>query len=272
MNALFELRGCGRLVGWGALAMVWVLVAAGCSGGRSWSGQEFEQLRSIDRAYRVGAFDEAEARSSELIDAFPEDGRTGVALYLRGLSRVRLGRREEARADLLRAMRVSKDAELRASVEVQLANFAFDDERYVEAARLYGRVAAHPPRSVGADRLWFRYGVSLIREGRFAEARGALRRVVASFPKSRFAAIAQRKLAWHRDHFSVQCGAFSEARSAGEAARSLRRAGIEASVSRLGRGQATPFVVHAGRYGTYGAAKNALASIRAQRSDAFIVP
>jgi len=231
-----------------------------------------EQVRQADRAYRLADYTQSERLTSAVIDQHPGEQFTAEALYLRGLTRIRQDRRREAERDLERALSLCRADDLETLVLIQLGNLAFDDEAYGRAAQCLGRVVDDLPTGVPVDTLWYRYALSLQRSGDFEQARLAFAQLIARRPDSTLMPAARRRMQWRSNHFTIQCGAFSEQGSARAAAENLRKAGVDASVVAQDHRAAVPFVVHAGRYRDFPQAQAALPSVRNVQRNAFIVP
>lgn len=252
-----------------AIGLLGTVVVGGCT---RLPKSAIRQIDQANEAYRVGQYAEAERWATQAIAGHPSHPDVAEALYLRGLSRLRLGRRGEARSDCEDALALCKRRTLAGLLHVQLGHLDFQDGRYGRAAGRYRQALADLPRASRSDEFRYRYGQSLQRSGRFAEAIAVFRRVVAEHPSSRYAVMARRKVAWPHSYFAIQCGAYSDRSRAGAAADALRRRGIASVTVSRGDSASAPYLVHAGRYGAYSAATAALQSIRSIQRDAFVVP
>lgn len=230
------------------------------------------RIRQGHRAYRQGDYARAQRLLSPVIAAHADQPDVGEAYYVRGLARLRAGQTKAAANDFQAALRVADRSELKALLHAQLGNLAFEDGQYGSAARHYRRAAPDLPNRSPTDRVLLRYGVSLQRAGRFRQAKLVLADLLTRFSSGSAAAEAHRKLAWIGDHYSIQCGVYSNQANAQATARKLRAQGLEASAWRETHNGSTRYVVRAGRYTRRADAERALPNVRRIIPDAFVVP
>jgi len=268
MDMGFQGRGRGRRSCLFALP-IGLLTWSGCG---AVPGRTVQQIKQADQAYRLARYGESDRLTSTVIQEHPASPFTAEALYLRGLSRLKQDQRPQAEQDLEKALFLCRQRDLEVLILVQLANIAFDDDRYRRAAQCYQRAVDESPLAVPGDTLWYRYGLSLQRSGDFPGARFAFQQLLARHPGSSLVQHARRRMSWRFDHFTIQCGAFAEERSAQTAAQNLRQAGIDASVSARDPRIGIPYAVYSGRYRAYADAQSALTSVRQFQHDAFVVP
>ncbi len=200
----------------------------------------------------------------------PDD--SAHALYLRGQCQLRLGQRNRAIRDLQVALRTVRNQTLRALIETQFGNVAYDDGDYATACRWYRDAVTRLPAEPPADRVLFQYGSALQRVGAFDDARKVFARVYHAFPRSPHAAAARDKHDWDKPYFAVQCGAFNQPAASQQAAARLRERGLEArSLPEVRAGQRR-YVVRVGQYRTYAEAERMLRQVQGYQPDAFVVP
>ncbi len=228
-----------------------------------------EQVRSAEREYRDGRAENAEKIATTVIDKYPWSGGTAEAYYIRGLARTRRGRGEAARKDFDDAIRLALRADLKAYAAAAAAMQWQTEGDYAQANRSYERALDLLPPDRDQSEILYRYGVSLMRAGRWDDARDVLRRARRDHPHGDFAAEAARWADWSHDYFTIQCGMFSAVANAQRLVRNLRSAGMEPTlVSERGRG----YAVRVGQFPDYASAAGALPRVRRIVADAFICP
>jgi tetratricopeptide (TPR) repeat protein len=253
---------------WSGLVIA-MLAGAGCD---RLGGEAMDQLQHADRAYRTSQYEIAERSATFVIRNAPSNPDTAEAYYIRGLSRLRMHHRASARADFEIALRRTKRQDLRSLLELQLANIHFDDNSYARAAGFYQHVVEVLPENVPAGPTWYRLGVSLQRIARFDRARAAFKQALEHRVDANLAAHCQRAISWMGDYFAIQCGAYSDGKRAREAANDLRHSGVQAEILRQPHVTKAPYLVLAGRYRDYSAARKALTRVQRVQTDAFMVP
>lgn len=246
-----------------------IFLAGGCN---ELPASDVRRIKQAHQAYRLARYSESDRLTTAVIRDYSDKPDTAEAYYLRGISRLKQARRLEAEPDLHAALRLCRRRTLEVLLYMQLGNLAFQDGAYRRAAKLYRRAMDDLPSKVAVHEVWYRYGVSLQRSGDFAGARAALRRAMVGRVSSTMRKDAVRKISWKHDYFTVQCGAFSQMRSARAVAETLRRQGIDAVAPRQNEAGSLSYVVHAGRYRDYASARAALPAVRRVQADAFIVP
>lgn len=230
------------------------------------------QLSQARNAYDAGDFARCAQLVEPIINEHPKNPQTAEAFYLRGLSRLRQHNRSESLEDFRKGESLARDPLLKALLDVQIANFAFDDDLFDQAAVRYGRAIKNLPNAPPTDAAYYRHGLSLIRSGKFADGRKFLTELATRYPSSEFVKPAARALAWDGDYLTVQCGSFNNMDLAHRAAADLRRQSFDAlaypdPTSSFGR-----YVVRIGRFRTYSEARGVLNRVRAQVPDAFVLP
>lgn len=262
------LRGCKMWSGAGMVAIC-LAIPAGCA---ELPGEAVRQIRHADQSYRLARFAESERLASRVIDAHPDKPDTAEAYYIRGLSRLRLGQRSSAASDFEVGLRRCEREELSVLLSLQVGNMAYEAGVYGRAATFLGRAVTKLPTSAPGDETWYRYAHSLQRSGDFAHAGDAFHRVLTDYGNSPSARDALRNVSWRQDYFTLQCGAYSRRRAAGDAAEQLRLRGLVPTVTKLRDRGSVQYIVHVGRYRDFGAAWSALPAVRSVQPDAFILP
>lgn len=229
-------------------------------------------LPDAQRAYDSGDFGRTQHLSSEYLAADKTSGSASQAYYLRGLANARLNRRPQAYDDLQLAVRTGGNAEVAWRANVQLGVLHFEDQHFHDAVNAFEAAAKAMPPRPPLDYVLYRYGQSLERIGRWAEARVQFQRVLREFPAGSIAGNARRRLDLNATHFAIQCGAYGQKQNAANAAAELGRAGLPAGMYREARAGGDVWVVRIGQYRTYAEAQQALARVRAEVPDAVIWP
>jgi len=242
---------------------------AGCGGPGARAQQ---QLGEAQLAAAAGHYSRAEQLVDPVIRAHGGRKELAAAYYVRSQCRIRAGQRDAARQDLDMALRLKPDADLRAQIEAQLGNLAFDEDAYPTASLMYARAVGRLPHLPPTDRIMLQYGVALQRSGQFDAARRVYAELIHDFRGSPHAGTAAVKQSWGENYFAIQCGAFSRPSSAQELVGALRARGLNAEISTEVRGSSRLSVVRVGRFPTYADAARLLARVRGVASDAFIVP
>ena len=229
-------------------------------------------LREGQRAYDRKHFTEAIRMTSLFVDdagALPEAGR---ALYIRGLSHARSGKRSRAYADLRAAAGQSDDTDVIWRSEFALGELSFEDGDWAGAERGYSAAVEAMRPIQPMDRGLYRLAVSAQRLGEWEQGRRRMEMLVRRFPRSPLADSARRILNYGPRYFSLQCGAFALSKNADALKRELARENVSAAVRREARGGRRLYIVYSGRYPTYAAAQRGLTEIRSQVPDAIIWP
>jgi tetratricopeptide (TPR) repeat protein len=252
-----------------ALAAASLALFGGCT---SLPESAVQQVRAGYDAYKARHCDRSVEQLTGVIERYPNNPEVAEALYVRSLCRLRQGQRSSARADLERALVLSRRPVLSALVRAQLANIAFDNDSFAQSARLYARAVPDLPEQPPKDRILYQYGLSLQRTGRFTDARLVFADVFAKHPTSTYASAARRKFKWGHEYFTVQCGAFTQVTSARETASRLQQNGFDAATVPMSQDGTTLFVVHSGKHSTYSAALSAVNRLRSVVPGAFVVP
>ncbi len=243
-----------------------------CSGCDRLPAAAVKQLRQSHDAYRHKQYSAADRYASRVITTHAASPDTAEAYYLRGLAALRQDRGGNARRDFEAGLRLSDRPELIALLHAQIGNLEFEQQHYEQAVALYRQAEHDLPSNPPSDRILLRYGISLQRTGRFRDARRVFAGVMLNYPGRPAAASAKAKAVWMEDYHSIQCGVFSTEGAARAASKRLRDGGFDASSWRETVNGKRRYVVRAGQYRMYADAKAALAGVRQQVADAFVVP
>lgn len=252
-----------------ALPSICLLLPIGCA---TLPEHARQRLLEGDRLYREKNYAAAEVTANVFLKEFPDRPESAEAYYLRALCRIQMGQRITAEGDLDRCLSLSRRDDLTARARAALGGLAFDSGRFTDAITHFGAALERMEERPPADEMHYRYGVALQREGRWDEARKQFSALLHRFPGSRYEDDARRRFSWPLKAFSVQCGAFREAASADALVKKLRGASMDARSAAESRGGRPMHVVYVGSYASYAAADEALKRIKAQVSDAIVVP
>jgi len=254
------------------LAAGGLLVLAAGSGCTRLPGPAVQQVRDAHQAYQRRQYARCEQLLDPVITRHRREPDVAEAHYVRALCRLQSGQAASARQDLEAGLAVADRPELRGLLQAQLGNLEYEAARYAQAAGHYRRARPRLPERPPTDRVLLRFGESLQRSGRFAEAKRIFAELILDYPNSAAARQARGKISPPGGAFSVQCGAYSRRQYADRAVDKLRRAGVTARVWQEQRRGVSRYVVRTGPYQTHDEASKALARIRAHVPDAFVVP
>jgi len=239
----------------------------GCNG--PLGPQAKELLRSGYTSYDKGDDQATVSRMSEFLAAHGRSRRADEAYYLRGLALYRLKDREGARADLNEAASRTSHKALRVRAMAALGELAYEDGEMAFAENMYRQaLAAMAPDDVQADRVHYRLGCILQRQGRWRKADAQFNRLIYRFGDSALAGRARARV--HCSMWTVQAAAYSRKARAAAAAAKLRRSGLSSFSRAVSTGGELLFVVQVGRYATYEQAASALPDVRKHSKDAFV--
>jgi tetratricopeptide (TPR) repeat protein len=231
-----------------------------------------KQIREGHQAYQQQNYAGAGHRLSAAIASYPSHPDIAEAYYVRGLTRLKGGQTEQARQDFLAGLRLAERPELRALLQAQLGNLAYESGLYEAAVARYRQALHGLPERAPTDRVLLRYGISLQRCGQFREAKLVFADLLTCFPHGAVAADARRRAGWVGDYYAIQCGVYAQQPNAQATARQLRAKGVKASAWRETRNGSIRYVVRAGRYAHRADAERDLAEIQRIIPDAFVVP
>ncbi|MCA9250881.1 MAG: SPOR domain-containing protein [Phycisphaerales bacterium] len=277
----------------------WIALVAGCQQLPPAAIQQIEQARG---ELQRRNYDQCEKILNPVIASYQTNNDIAEALYMRGQCRLMKDQRRMGVNDLTTAQHIAREKRLRAWIEVQLANVAFDDGSYPQARELYESALPELPDSPPTDQVMHQLAMACERTGDRTESARVLGELAQKFPtstyskkpgqsntkpritKPRYRTIVQPRnrttltatsptqpRTSQTGRFEIQCGAYARIEHAHQAAARLRQQGINALAIPESRGAGAKHVVRVGKYNTYREASQALARIRKYHTDAFIV-
>jgi tetratricopeptide (TPR) repeat protein len=258
-------------------AAAFLTILSGCTG---LTPQQLQLLREGREAYNREQFATSASKLSELLDqARPQlqqdkpPRELAQALYLRGSSYARLGRRTQAAADLRRCVELDADADSTWRSLVVIGTLHYEDGRWDDAQRVLGQAAERMPAGPAMQVVLYRQAVSLERIGHWAEARRVFQALVDRFPTAgNWTDAARRRLELNASGYAIQCGVFAQPRNAENLLADLRRKGWETSIRRETREGRVLHAVLVGHYATYEEALRQLEAVRKIQPQAVLWP
>ncbi|GJM23781.1 MAG: hypothetical protein DHS20C16_01960 [Phycisphaerae bacterium] len=262
--------------------------------------QQIEQARGeLQRRNYV----QCEKILNPVIASYQTNDDIAEALYMRGQCRLMKDQRRMGVRDLTTAQHIAREKRLRAWIEVQLANVAFDDGSYPQARELYESALPELPETPPTDQVMHRLAMACEKTGDRAESTRIKAQLAQTFPKSTYTATGRANRSTTplkskpryqsnvrptnkttlvatppstprtspNGRFEIQCGAYARIDHAHQAAARLRQQGINALAVPESRGAGAKHVVRVGKYNTYRDASRMLARVRKFHTDAFIV-
>ncbi len=229
-------------------------------------------LASGEQAYRNGQYGAAIQHLTSYLAGAERGPERARALYVRGMALALTQRREQARADLLRAARGAAGTDLAWQPYAVIGILHFEDENWVAGARALKTATKLMPAVAPLDALLFRLGLCHERSGLWSAAATPYRHIVSQFPQGPYTRAADRRLQLRANHFAVQCGVFSSAENARRLVADLEDRGLATYVRQEQRDGARKYVVFEGYYESFGPAKRALARVRGYVRDAVLWP
>ncbi len=249
---------------------LWIVIAVagaplGCADpARSGVATLLEQARG---SYERQQYASAVTRLDQLLGQNPKEPETTAALYLRGISQARLGRRAAAYADLRNAVSRGGDPDAVWRSYVVLGTLAFEDESWSDAGQYLRAAATRMPNATPKDTVLARLAMCHERTGRWSEVRPVCQQIVTSFGAGPHAEWARRRTQLGATHFAVQCGAFTQRKNAEALQTNLARRGFDAYIRSEPRARGSLDVVLVGRYASYAEAQRQLQLIRSTAAD-----
>ena len=234
-----------------------------------------DAIRRLEQAqvhYDGNRFVDSKRALGLVISNYPETKGIDAAYYLRGMCYYREHRQDSARADFELALRHSNSADITARASAQMGHIAYQRKAFAAASRSYAQAIDSAGDAAFMDQVYYRYGDSLQKAGRWEAGRKVLPKVWTLYPNSTLVGYAKMKFGWPHQYHSIQCGAFNRSDLAQGLANNLRRQGFDASSEVNLRGQRVKHVVHVGRYRVFKDAESDLPRVRQHAADAFIVP
>jgi len=228
-----------------------------------------ELLRAGYASYERGDDAGTVRATGEFLAQNERSSRADEAYYLRGLAKYRMKDSAGAKSDLNQALSRTQRSDVRLGGWVALGELAYenDDIEFSENAYRQALTDAEPSRSP-ADRIHYRLGCILQRQGRWKEADGQFNRLIELFGDSELAKRASRRV--HCRAWTVQAGAFGVKARADDVESQLRGQKLAAFSQAVTEDGRLVFVVQVGRHATYDQALSALADVRGHMADAFV--
>jgi len=222
------------------------------------------------RSFQSGDYRDADRSFGEVIARNPTSWALSEVHYLRGLSRLKLGRRAEAKDDFRKGATASPGRELTQLYSaVALANLEYEEGNDATAAHLYRQAIEHRDKNLPMDAMLYRLAVSLQRLGRWAEADDVLARLLSEHRDSSL--IDHARSRFRARGFTVQTGAFADRTNAESLASRLRQEGFEVRLPPP-NGDRMLHAVCVGRYQTYREAAQEAARLRDRGYSALVKP
>ncbi len=283
----------------------WIALVAGCQQLPPEAIQQIEQARG---ELQRRDYDKCEKILNPVIASYQTNDNIAEALYMRGQCRLMKNQRRMGVHDLTTAQHIAREKRLRAWIEVQLANVAFDDGSYPQARELYESALPDLPDSPPTDQVMHQLAMACEKTGDRTESARILGELKQKFPTSNYAAKNRNRTRTQpttikprnrsnvrptskttliatsptpprtspprtspNGRFEIQCGAYARIEHAHQAAARLRQQGINALAIPESRGAGAKHVVRVGKYNTYREASRMLARVRKYHTDAFIV-
>jgi TolA-binding protein len=231
-----------------------------------------QMLERADKNYRAGEYQATEQSADSFLRQFGSSPAAAEAYYLRGLARARLGRWDEAVADLQRSIETSQREDLTAQAHAMLGLYDYQHEQDTDAIQHFEQALPHLAKEPPADDVQYAYAVCLQRLGQWDAARRELAAILHTYPNSDIAEAARRRFRWPQDSFSIQCGAFSKVDNANARVTELQQAGLAAKTAFLESDGGGLWRVYVGQYPTYAEAQAALPGVRSVVPGALIAP
>lgn len=245
-------------------------VAAGCT--QQPLSPEGERLfRAGHQDYEASRYAQADQSFTQVIDRNQQSWALSEVYYFRGLTRLCLNRRDDAKSDFARGASRKGRHIAQVYCAVALANIEHEDGNDARAVHLYEQILRQSSLDdVPVDAVLYRLGVSQQRLGRWNDADETFARLIHKHPDSTLRDAAQRR--FQAAFFTVQVGAFVDRRSADAAAAKLTQAKWPVRITVAAEKGKTLHKVSVGRYQTYAQAAAAAATLRQQGHSVMIVP
>lgn len=244
------------------------LLCLGCQSG----GGGSQSIATARQAYDRGDFATSMRLLSDYLETADHSANTEEAMYLRGLSAAKSGKRQQAYADLRRCAEATRSSEVRWRASMVLGVMYFEDNQWSDAGRAYFTAISAMPERPPMDFALWRLGQCYERTGRWSSATAPYTRLTQKFPASELASRAKRRLEQRPTHFSVRCGAFANVQNAQRMAADLRQKGFATAVQTETTDGKPVHIVLVGKFDTYEAAMQQVVAVRFAAPEATIWP
>lgn len=243
-------------------------LAAGC-GATNQRAQD--QLDSGVKKYQA----QDNAGTVTEMDAFlrenPHAARADEALYLRGLAKYNLHQYESAKADLLQAISITKNPEIRGKAALSQGDLSFETGDTTLAENMYRlAITSLPPRSDLTAQAYYRLGCVLQREGQWRAADQQFHKAIFYFPDTEPARRAGKAI--NANAWTVQAGSYARMSAAQAGASRFTASGMTATTAAVRVDNATRYVIQIGRYDRFEDAQAMLSKVQNFQKDAFVAP
>lgn len=232
--------------------------------------QSEEMFLAGHRSFVDGDYRSADQKFSEVISRNPTSWALSEVHYFRGLARLRLGRRTEAKEDFRRGASLYGRELTQVYSAAALANLEHEEGNDTVAVHLYRQVLEHPVHGLPVDAVMYRLAVSLQRLGQWTEADELLAKLITEHPASSWAAAGRGR--FQAAGFTIQVGAFADRRNAEAMADKVRAEGLPVAMGVAAVGGKTLHTVRVGKFKTYREAADAANDLRAKGYPALIKP
>jgi tetratricopeptide (TPR) repeat protein len=252
--------------------MLPVLSALALAGGCDTLSQRAQgQLNSGFQKYQ----DQDNAGAVAEMDAFlrenPHSSSADKALYLRGLARYNLHQYEGAKADLLQAISITKNPELRGKAALSQGDLSFETGDVTLAQNMYTLATTSlPPQSDLMAQAYYRLGCVLQRQGQWRAADQQFHKAIYYFPDSEPAHRSARAI--NANAWTVQAGSYTRMSAAQAGAKRFISKELPATAAAIRVNNDTKFVIQIGRYDRFEDAQAMLPKVQNIQKDAFVAP
>ncbi len=256
-------RGIWMLPVLSALAL-----AAGCD---TLSERARMQLDSGYQKYQAQDNAGAAAEMDAFLKENAHSSRADEALYLRGLARYNLHQHEGAKADMLQAISITKNPELRGKAALSQGDLSFETGDTTLAENMY-RLAANslPPQSDLMAQAYYRLGCVLQRQGQWPAADQQFHKAIYYFPDTEPARRSARAV--NCNAWTVQAGSYTRMSAAKAGATRFTAKDLPATTAAIRVDNTTRYVIQIGRYDRFEDAQAMLPKVQTLQKDAFVAP
>ena len=231
-----------------------------------------QKLLQAEREYRDADYRAARRDLDRFLGEYPHHSESAQAYYLRALCLVQQSDKAKANEDIQHCIRLSRHTNLTAKAHAMAGALLYESGNTRSALSHYAKALKNLPEQPPTDRVRFRYGLCLQRNGEWEKAKAQFSLVFQRYPDSKCAAEARKLYDCPTNAFSIQCGAFRNKSAAGELKAKLKRLGLNGRIESRPRSGEFLHYVFVGRYSRYDQAEHALGRVRHHIKDALITP
>ncbi len=229
-----------------------------------------EGIKQGQQLYSQGNYVGAERKLGTVISAYPSSPASAEAYYLRGLVRVKEGRKILAEQDFKRAIELTKRDDLKTNAHICLGSIYFDRKLWDNAYHHYRQACKNLPKISPNEWVLYRLGLTAQKTGRWKEAKKYFARLMREFPDTKAAKLARNKIGY--EFFTIQAGAFSKPYGAKKRYNQLRSQGLAVRIESQAANGKMLNIVFVGKYENIYKANEILKKVRNIVPDARIVP